>query len=226
MIETLAKAFEVSYNAPDQKTQKNAYNPDNRLESGSDDEIVKKSEKFDPDERIVDVREKIDGFYTSYEDRIKCTNLDSSEGGLRGSWTGERGESVFIPSYQYMKNELAKYGVKGIEFKSGEADFSPFSVASVKINNMTHERLGPGGNFEQADKEFAKEFNKMRKNNKTDWTAIEVREYREANKLTPHENCDCETVELIPTKIHKYFKHSGGVAECRVRDGIRGDFDE
>lgn len=63
-------------------------------------------------------------------------------------------------------------------------------------------------------------------NETTDWSAEKVEEYRKANKLTWHERCDCQTMDLVPTKLHDYFKHSGGVAECKIRDGIGGKFDE
>lgn len=169
---------------------------------------------------------RTDKFYTSFEDRVRNTNLDESEGGLRGKWDGERGNSTFKPSYNYMKETLKEYGVEGIDFVNGEADFSRVADATVKIDNMTSERYGRGNNFDQANTKLAEKFNEIQKDGRTDWSAEKVEDYRISNKMSWHERCDCKTMDLVPTKIHEYFKHSGGVAECKARDGIGGRFDE
>ena len=36
-----------------------------------------------------------------------------------------------------------------------------------------------------------------------------------------------KTMDLVPTKIHQYFGHFGGVGECKIRDGnSEEEFDE
>ena len=168
--------------------------------------------------------EKVD-YYTSLEDRIKCTNLDATEGGMRGSWDGERGNSIFRPSYEYMKETLKRYGLEGIEYVNGEANFAPVAEETVIINNMSSERYGHGKNFDQANTKLANRFNEIEKDGVIDWTAKEIEEYRTSNGLTWHERCDRKTMDLVPTKIHDYFKHSGGVAEFKAKERIGERFD-
>ena len=204
--------------------------PENPMSMGEANDFWKAEfqNASDVSEKSPEAREispKTDKFYTSFEDRVKNTNLDASEGGLRGTWDGERGNSIFKPAYDYMKETLKKYGLEGIEYVNGEADFSRVADATVKIDNMTSERYGKGNNFDQANSKLAEQFNDIRKDGRTDWTAETVEDYRMANKLSWHERCDCKTMDLFPTKIHDYFKHSGGVAECKVRDGSGGQFD-
>ena len=70
----------------------------------------------------------------------------------------------------------------------------------------------------------------MKKNGKDNWSAIEVDEYRRLHKLTWHEKADTETMVLVRTEINDFFKHIGGVSECKKRDSNKsnfgGEFDE
>lgn len=226
MIETMAKAAEVAQKTPEQNSKMDTFNPDQRNGLEVKNEKLDEAKQYNPDERITEIKPDKDGFYTKLKDRIKYTPKDLLEGGFRGSWDGERGNSLFRPKYEFMKNELKKYGVEGINYKNGEADFSPVVAAIVKIDNMTAKRYGKGGNFEQANTKLAEQFNKEKKDGRSDWSARDVDKWRKENKLSWHECCDCKTMELVPEKIHGYFKHSGGCAECKVRDGIKGGFDE
>lgn len=194
--------------------------------TAADDPKKNESLEREIDANPTEIKKGTDGYYTTREHREKNTNLDNSKGGQRGTWTGERADSTFIPSYDYMKDTLKEYGLRGIEYVNGEADFSRVADATVKIDNMTAERYGKGNNFDQANSKLAKQFNEIKKSGRDNWTAADVEDYRLSNKLTWHERCDCKTMDLVPTKIHDYFKHSGGVAECKARDGIGGRFDE
>lgn len=226
MIEALGLGSELKQNVLKGNELKTGFDPDKRID------IVKRPIErighfiYDPDKRIEIRKPDKDGFYTTFEERSKISNLDNREGGLRGFWEGERANSTFIPSYKFMQDRLAEFGLKGIDFRNGEADFSKVSVASVKIDHMSAFRLGKGNNFDQANTKLAEKFNKERKDGRNDWTPREVDTYIEDNKLSRHERCDCKTIDLVPTDIHKYFHHSGGVAECKARDGVRGEFDE
>lgn len=184
--------------------------------------IEKAAKNYTTDGRIVRVREKVDGFYTSFEDRVKCSNLN----GDRGFWDGERGRSVFHPSDIDAKKALKELGLDGIEFVDGEADFSRVATETVKIDNMTARRLGSDGNYDQASTKLAEKYNMIKKDGSTNWDAVKVEQYKTDNGLTWHERCDCETMDLVPTEIHSSVKHSGGVAECKARDGVGGVFDE
>lgn len=163
-------------------------------------------------------------YWSSYKERIDRTPNDEE----RGKWTGERGESKFIPSSEEMKEMLARFGLDGIEYKDGIPDFSKCSASTVEIENMTERRTGPGGNFEQCDTKCAEQWNKEAKDGKTDWTPRDVAKWRETNHYSWHERNDMKTCDLIPTAVNDYFGHLGGVAECKRRDAQNegGDFDD
>lgn len=154
---------------------------------------------------------------------------------------GERGESKFIPNENNeaanaAKDKLAEYGMDGVEYESAEPDFSECCEAEVKIDKMTENRENyidengeyQLGNFAQADAKCAEQWNATSRDGKDDWTAADVRDWRRENKYSWHECCDTSTMQLVSRDIHGVFKHSGGVAECKVRDGVKtgGDFDE
>ena len=179
------------------------------------------------DNLFQDMHDKEKDYYTSYEDRLNHTPKEDSE---LGSWEGERGESKFIPNEENeaanaAKEKLAEYGMDGIEYECAEPDFSECCEAEVQIDNMTDSRPD---NFAQADAKCAEQWNATARDGKDDWTASDVRDWRRENKYSWHECCDTSTMQLVSTDIHSVFKHSGGVAECKVRDGVNngGDFDE
>lgn len=176
-------------------------------------------------------------FYTTYEDRVKYTPKEDS---VNGEWTGKRAESTFIPSTDSPEgkeahDKLNEHGLTGIEYINGEPDFSRCSEANVRIDNMTENRHNYTdnegntrlGNYEQANIKCSELWNKENKDGRNDWTPEDVENYRIENKLTWHECCDTKSMNLVPREIHSFFTHSGGVAECKVRDGSDGgDFDE
>lgn len=165
-----------------------------------------------------------DGYYSDYSDRYDRTPKD----GEGGSWTGDRGESKFVPSDTTEKGraareKLAERGIDGIEYKNGEPDFSKCSEGTVRIDNMTEFRAS---NFSQADEKLAEQWNSNAREGKTDWTDKDVYKWRHENKLSWHECCDTKTMHLLSRDIHGVFIHWGGVAECKARDNIGGGFDE
>lgn len=198
---------------------------------------------------ILDARSYFDNFfkelsnkekeyYTSYEDRLKHTPNEVAE---YGSWDGERGEDKFVPNTDSeignaAKEKLSEYGMEGVEYRSAEPDFSKCCEAEVKIENMTENRENyidknnnyQLGNFAQADIKCTSLWNETGQYGKDDWTASDVRDWRRENKYSWHECCDRSTMQLVHRDIHGMFKHSGGVAECKARNGINvgGEFDE
>lgn len=189
--------------------------PENGMNVEKADELNNKQLDTNPDA----------GYYTSPKERCDQTPVNN------GDWEGDRGESVFKPdgnseASEKAKEKLAEYGLEGIEYKNMIPDFSECAEAKVQIEGMTENR---DENFQKADIECAKKFNEQAKDGKTDWTPREVSDYRnrEDNHLTWHEDNDTKTMYLVPTEIHEFFRHSGGVAECKKRDNIDGgDFDE
>ena len=187
-------------------------------------------------ESIKKEEKNLDGI--SYEERLKHVPIN----GKNGYYEGIRGESKFIPSEATArgvtcKEKLAEYGVDGIEYKGGKADFSKVSYVTVEIENMTENRADyrknsdwRPGNFSQADAKAAEQWNAEGKDGRTNWTDKDVYNFRKdpEHKYTWHERCDTKTMDLVPYEIHSFFGHLGGVAECKLRDAQNngGEFDE
>ena len=156
--------------------------------------------------------------YTTPDERINCTPFKDVE------WVHKRGDSLCKPQDKEIRKQLRKFGIDGIEYKDGIPDFSPVSTQDVSIT-MTSERHH---NFKKADEAAAKEWNKQKRGGESDWKARDIENWRKENHYTWHECSDQKTCQLVPTDIHNVFTHSGGVAECKKREGASsgGGFDE
>ena len=180
------------------------------------------------------------GKLVTYDDRLARTSADDNP--ILGRYEGIRGESKYIPSQRSaigvaVIKILSRYNIDGIDYRNAEPDFEPCAEAIVKISHMTEHRYNYTddageaalGNFDQADIELAKAWNLGNREGRSDWKPGDVTNYRKANKLTWHEKCDMETMVLVREEINLFFKHSGGCAECKVRDSggsLGGGFDE
>lgn len=170
-----------------------------------------------------DQRDVKNDYYSTYDERLNQTPVENSD---RGEWSGERGESDYIPSDEEVKDILSKYDKDSITYNDGIPDFSEVSESTVEIDNMTDDRAG---NFRQCDEKCAEQWNKEARDGKTDWTARDVKEWRQANGYTWHERNDMKTCDLIPTKVNAYFGHLGGVSENKKKNDAENggsDFDE
>lgn len=161
-------------------------------------------------------------YYSTYDERIRQTPAEESD---RGEWSGDRGESNYIPADEEIKDILDKYDEESITYKDGIPDFSEVAEATIEINNMSEDR---SENFRQCDEKCAEQWNKKGRDDRTDWIARDVKEWRQANAYSWHERNDMKTCDLVPTQINAYFGHLGGVSECKKRDVGNGgcDFDE
>lgn len=214
-----------------QQTPENAY-------SYSEQQIKEHNIRFDSDGHVCEYEgRKYGGAYNSYEERISGTPADNT---IFGKYEGNRGESKYIPSGRtvegiVIKEILDQYGLDGIVYRNGEPDFEVCADTVLKIDIMSEFRYdyeapeGTLGNFTQADMKCAELWNFDNRDGKSDWTPRDVANYREAHGLTWHEKCDMETMVLVPKEINAYFRHYGGVSECRKRDSAvldKGEFDE
>ena len=85
------------------------------------------------------------------------------------------------------------------------------------------------GNFTQADKQCAELWNEQKRDGRADWSEEAVSKYRKEHGLEWHERCDTKTMDLVKHEIHDFFRHSGGVYECKTRDNNEpsgGKYDE
>lgn len=139
-----------------------------------------------------------------YHKRISATpDYDSP----LGTWTGPRGESIFIPSDPYMQALLRQYGLEGVTYHNGVPDFSPFEFTAIELFNMHGGLRGRDFNFSSADEILGMKYG---------ITETEMRRVREYLGYTWHECNNMTTMQMIPQEINSYFKHMGGVGEINL----------
>lgn len=216
-------------------SDKHGFNPDKLIGSESKEakaEIknVGRNESFDPDKLIRPSVESCD-YPSSYKERLDRTPSIENP---NGKWSGDRGESMFIPTDDRFRELLQSKGVEGINYKDAIPDFSPIAEAKVTIQGMSQHRLsliGENGerivgNYEKADIECAKAWNLKQRDGKDDWTHQDVKNWREANGYTWHEDNDMKTCDLVPTEVNKVCSHLGGVSEIKNILNQIGGFDD
>lgn len=216
-------------------SDKHGFNPDKLIGSESKEakaEIknVGRNESLDPDKLIKPSVESCD-YPSTYKERLDRTPSIENP---NGKWSGDRGESMFIPTDDRIRELLQSKGVEGINYKDAIPDFSPIAEAKVTIQGMSQHRLsliGENGerivgNYEKADIECAKAWNLEQRDGKDDWTHQDVKNWREANGYTWHEDNDMKTCDLVPTEVNKVCSHLGGVSEIKNILNQIGGFDD
>lgn len=149
--------------------------------------------------------------YSTLEQRYA---VSPSENGTTGYWTGKRGESMYVSSDPRVKSILDAHNQKGVNYKNGMPDFSPFVKHEFKID-MSNDR---NKNFIQANRQLA-EILSVETGQK--WTSKKVTNWMSENHYTWHELNDCKTIQMVPSSInHPVFKHLGRVGEINI--GLEG----
>ncbi|MDD6997613.1 MAG: HNH endonuclease [Collinsella sp.] len=216
-------------------SDKHGFNPDKLIGSESREakaEIknVGRNESLDPDKLIKPSVESCD-YPSTYKERLDRTPTMENP---HGKWSGDRGESMFVPTDNRLRELLQSKGVEGINYKDAIPDFDPIAEAKVTIQGMSQHRLSQMGengerivgNYEKADIECAKAWNLEQRDGKDDWTHQDVKNWREANGCTWHEDNDMKTCSLVPTEIHDVCRHLGGVSEIKNILNQIGGFDD
>lgn len=219
------------------KETKLDFNP-NRL-MGSEPKESKSEVKSSEPGRLIDFDKLItritDGIAlrdlpSTYKERYNRTPVN----GVRGQWSGERGESEYKSTDPEANAVLSEFGLRGIEYRNCIPDFRPISAAVVKIEDMSADRTSRTdengrhfeGNYEKANIKCAEQWDKDRHNGKDDWTPSDVEKWRKAHNYTWHEHNDMKTCVLVPTIINKVFTHFGGVGETNKKNNRNGGFDD
>ena len=211
------------------------FNPDKLIGSESKETKAEvknagRNESIDPDKLIRPSVESCD-YPSSYKERLDRTpSMDNPH----GKWSGDRGESMFIPTDDKPHEVLQSKGLESVPYKDGIPDFSLIAEAKVTIQGMSQHRfsqIGENGerivgNYEKADIECAKAWNHERRDGKDDWTHQDVKKWREANGYTWHEHNDMKTCSLVPTEVHEACRHLGGVSEIKNILNQIGGFDD
>lgn len=153
---------------------------------------------------------RFDGKYNStLEERIKKTPKGNVN---RGMWTGDRGESWYVPTDKSIINILHTFQLGGILYGEGIPDFSLCAKMTINIESMSEIRRE---NFRQCDEICAEEWDLKKYGGKSKWTPNDVKQWRKENNYTWHERNDMVTCDLVPTIINRFFGHLGGVSECK-----------
>lgn len=216
-------------------SDKHGFNPDKLIGSESREakaEIknVGRNESLDPDKLIKPSVESCD-YPSTYKERLDRTPTMENP---HGKWSGDRGESMFVPTDNRLRELLQSKGVEGINYKDAIPDFDPIAEAKVTIQGMSQHRLSQigengeriVGNYEKADIECAKAWNLEQRDGKEDWTNKDVKKWRVANGYTWHEDNDMKTCCLVPTEVHDVCRHLGGVSEIKNILNQIGGFDD
>ena len=191
---------------------------------------IDRADYINPDKLIESSVESYD-YPSTYEERLDRTPTIENP---NGKWSGDRGESMFVPTVDRVCEILRNKGLEGINYRDGIPDFNPISEAKVTIQGMSQHRLSQMGengerivgNYEKADIECAKAWNLEQRDGKEDWTNKDVKKLRVANGYTWHEDNDMKTCCLVPTEVHDVCRHLGGVSEIKNILNQIGGFDD
>ena len=191
---------------------------------------IDRADYINPDKLIESSVESYD-YPSTYEERLDRTPTIENP---NGKWSGDRGESMFVPTVDRVCEILRNKGLEGINYRDGIPDFNPISEAKVTIQGMSQHRLSQMGengerivgNYEKADIECAKAWNLGQRDGKEDRTNKDVKKWRVANGYTWHEDNDMKTCCLVPTEVHDVCRHLGGVSEIKNILNQIGGFDD
>ena len=134
-------------------------------------------------------------------DADKSTNTKTRLPRENGKWDGEPGEGKWYSDLDEV-NEVT--GGEPVPFANGRPDFSEWSKGEVTFKK---------GELNGTDEDFSKVYEKIAKDkglkNKT-----EAKKLLKEKGLTPH-HLDDETIQLIPTKLHRNIPHVGSASDMR-----------
>lgn len=243
----LSKPSEASRleQSPNNELRLQEINPDKLVETSSPETIIEQDHaEIDPD-KLIEPADQFDGtdieqtdldgpetieakrvsdvdeaeLYSAREERIDLAERSD------GEWSGEIGNSDLTLNDERVRETMAEFGETSVSYDDGVPDFSPFSKETVKIDEMTSDR---GVNRQNAYKAVADKWNEEAKDNRTDWTSTDVRQWKQDEKVDFHECSDLKTIQFVPADIHNACKHLGGRYEAQCRDGLAngGGFDE
>jgi hypothetical protein len=174
-------------------------------------------------------------FLTIKEENLFGTHLPrAGENNKHGTWTGERGDSVFIPNldsphFSNVKASGILAGGEGIPYRDGRIDLTNWTIPGHEIE--VPEIITNMGNNRADQKAANRAFAELQAKLQADglptvdgartWTksngepnGAEAKRYMEANGLIWH-HADGITMQAVPVSIHYDFRHSGPASDMR-----------
>lgn len=151
-------------------------------------------------------------FFSTLSERIKCTPKNLN----RVIWlSGIRGKGLCVPKSEKVIHALHEFGLIGIEYLNAVPDFSPCKLIRITDISITETR---SNNFRLCDQHCSEKWNQKLFEGKNNWTSTSVAHWRHTHKYTWHELNDMQSCDLVPSIIHSYFGHLGGVAEVKRKN--------
>lgn len=154
-----------------------------------------------------------DPYYTDKSERLAhCPVAESFI-------SGTRGDGPAVPRQDTETGRKASallegFGLKGIEYKNGFPVFGPVAHDAVEIHMTKDLQV----NYRNAYLKFAEKWSSEKRDGKNDWKPSDVKAYIKELGLSIHECEDRKTCQLVPTAIHRSFRHVGGREECKQRE--------
>ncbi|MEG0672346.1 hypothetical protein, partial [Clostridium sp.] len=118
-----------------------------------------------------------------------------------GKWTGEPGNGKWFSNNPEV-NKIT--GGKGVEFKNGRPDFSPWKKGKLKFKE---------GVLDGSSNDFNAIYDKI-KQAKGFKSRNQAKDWLREKGLTPHHKSSTE-IDLIPKNLHKKIPHIGSASELR-----------
>lgn len=135
-------------------------------------------------------------------------------------WDGPRGNSTYVVKPEQVKllSLLNSFGLNGITYINAIADFRFCAIATVILTSpMSIKRYK---NIALCDQLCADLWNQTDYLGCHEWTRHLVSEYRKHNHYSWHERNDRLQCDLVPTPIHSFFNHLGGISECKITQSL------
>lgn len=227
-------------------TDKPEGHPQNPPEIKTDNEETRKKEEEKRKKRNQKRYKKEQNVINSDPDKV--LPMYNSDGGIERYEWGNSGDSdnrnpvdtligqveLLVRGHIARNPQLAKdfkdnnpYKFKGVLFKDGKADMKEFSMGTVKMKNFSTNRAY---NFKCGDEIMAEQLNGSGRlfvnpdGTTREFTAEDVKKYRENHDLTWHEDPSRKQMMKIPSILHGNTTHSGGVSGEKTLGGsIYGD---
>lgn len=141
----------------------------------------------------------------SYEERFNHTPKND------GTWTGDRGESKWVPDDPDVQETLSDSGTDGIEYKNCFPDFQPVTKFTAQLPEELLQKSDPE-QFKECNRQLLEAVENDPTFAKT-FSAIDLQRLSKGENpvdCTWHHDVTSGTMRLIPTDIHDSCRHLGG----------------
>lgn len=129
--------------------------------------------------------------------------LQSKRLPAKGTWSGEKGNSIWYPPAGPLRQFTEG---RGIPYINRHPDFSRWSLGKVDVPGMTGKY---GHDFRLTDKILGRKFG---------LTVDEMEVWRRDNHLTYHHLPNGTQMEVVSTKIHSQAPHAGGASILKAKN--------